>query len=264
MSDLLAAGAEPQFFMHSISLPGDVNREFSDGLVEGIRKALAASDCALCGGDLGTADPWRFCGFGMGPIASGTPLTRRLPTKPQSLWVTGTLGDANLSVLQTTPTPQFELRTEEAALIRSCATGCIDTSGGLLDAVWLLHEQNPRLTFNIYLDKVPLAKGIAELAGQMGFPPAAALLGGAGEYELLFAITEERFPDSEEMLHSIGATRIGAICRDTEQGIVLHREDGSPKQMTAPPPCPRTPGTTDQRLEAVMTMAHDLFGAGEH
>ncbi len=263
LSDLLAAGAEPKFFMHSVSLPRSVEREFVDGLMEGIRTVLGSLNCAMCGGDVGTACPWRFCGFGMGPISSAHPLTRRLPQEPQALWVTGSLGDANLAALQKTQTPQFELRSKEAALIRSYATGCIDTSGGLFDALWLLHEQNPKLRFDVRMNDIPIAEGIDHAAATKGFPMESALLGGAGEYELLFATPETSASEIRDRLSSIDATCIGTIGQDPQAGIHLHRRDGLEKILTKAPPCPRAAANAEEHVQEVMVMAHHLFGTSE-
>jgi thiamine-monophosphate kinase len=186
LSDLLAAGVAPRFFMHAVSLPRGVAQSFIDGLVEGIADVLKDAGCTLCGGDLGTSDNWRYCGFAMGPVASARPLTHRLPKAPQSLWITGELGDANLAALRKTPTPAFELRLKEVVAIRQHATACIDTSGGLMDAVWILREMNPEMGFTIHADRIPMASGLREFAKKSGIPAEAALLGGAGEYELLF------------------------------------------------------------------------------
>jgi len=92
LSDLLAAGVEPRFFLDALGLPRDAAADFVDGLAAGIASALDAAGCALAGGDLGTAEPWRFTGFAMGPVASPAPLTRRLPRAPQTLWISGPLG----------------------------------------------------------------------------------------------------------------------------------------------------------------------------
>ena len=263
LSDLLAAGAEPQFFMHSVSLPSNVEPQFVKGVMEGIRTILDSLNCAMCGGDVGTADPWRYCGFGMGPIRSPQPLTHRFPLDPQTLWITGTLGDANLAALQNTPTPEFELRNREAAVIRSCASACIDTSGGLLDAVWLFHEQNPTLRFDLRLDDVPLAAGVSEAAKTMGFPVESALLGGAGEYELLFAVPEASMPALTGKLQSIGATCIGSTRHDAKPGIHFSRHDGLQRMMLESPPCPRAVATTQEHVQEVLTMARHLFVVGE-
>ncbi|MCD4654682.1 hypothetical protein K8T06_12215 [bacterium] len=263
LSDLFAAGVEPKFFMHSISLPRDVEREFIDGLMDGIRKVLAALGCALCGGDIGTADPWRFCGFGMGPVASAKALTHRLPIEPQQLWITGKLGDANLAALQKTQTPEFELRNKETQLIRSCASGCIDTSGGLFDALWILHGQNPQLRFDIRMDNIPLAEGIDSVAKAEGFPRESVLLGGAGEYELLFAVLESDVSRFINDLLSIGATSIGTIRQHRSSGIYVHRYDGLTRIMTEAPPCPREAANIEEHVGSVITMARSLFGSGK-
>lgn len=260
LSDLFAAGAEPTFFMHSVSLPRHVERGFVDGLMDGIQTTLGRIPCALCGGDMGTTDPWRYCGFAMGPIRSGRPLTRRLPQEQQTLWVTGKLGDANLAALQKTQTPQFELRIKEAELIRSYATGCIDTSGGLFDALWILHDQNPSLRFDIRIDDIPIAAGIEQAATAMGFPKEASLLGGAGEYELLFAIPESNTANARSALSAIEATCIGTTNQHDQGAIYLHRHDGLEKIMTEAPPCPRAAATTEKHVQEVMAMAHHLFG----
>lgn len=259
LSDLLAAGAEPEFFMHSICLPTSVERQFVDGLMEGIRTILDINNCAMCGGDVGTADPWRFCGFGMGPVVSDQPLTHRLPGESQTLWITGTLGDANLAALQGSAMPEFELRHKEAGVIRSCASACIDTSGGLMDALWLLHEQNPALAFDVRLDDVPIAESVVQAAKTMGFPVEAALLGGAGEYELLFAVPEASVSALDSDLRSIGASCIGSTRQDAQPGMHLYRNDGLKRMMVDPPPCPRAVANSQEHIQEVLAMAQKLF-----
>ena len=182
LSDLLAAGAEPRFFMHAVSVPRLADPAFVEGLADGIGSVLTAAHCVCCGGDVGMSGSWRYCGFAMGPVVSGRPLTHRLPRGRQTLWVTGELGDANAAVLQGTETPRLQLRMEEAAAIRKHATGCIDTSGGLMDAIWSLHAMSPGLHFEIDAEAIPLAAGVREVAAAARLPAGAALLAGAGEY----------------------------------------------------------------------------------
>lgn len=259
LSDLLAAGAEPQFFMQSVSLPKGVEADFVDGLMAGVRSVLNRLDCALCGGDVGTADPWRFCGFGMGPVRSIRPLTHRLSDPPHTLWITGTLGDANLAALQNAPTPAFELRNSEAGVIRSHASACVDTSGGFLDALWLLHKQNPTLRFDIRLDDVPMAADVLKAAKSMGFPAESALLGGAGEYELLFAVPQTADSKFRENALADSFTCIGATRKDADAGIRLCRPGGPPIKMDEAPPCPRSAATIKEHVHEVMAMANHLF-----
>jgi thiamine-monophosphate kinase len=248
LSDLLAAGAEPRFFMHALTLPPDAGIEFIQGLRDGICATLEQADCTLCGGDLGCGPTWRYSGFAMGPAVR--PLTRKLPDTSTALWVTGQLGDANLAALLQAPTPAFELRLQEAAVIRKYATGCIDTSGGLMDALWNLHDINPHLRIELHRERVPLAEGLSSI-GNM--PPEAALVGGAGEYELLFA-TPDLDAAAEAELVEMGMTRIAVVSTDNP-GLFVHD-----RRVETPPPCPRSGESMENYIAEVIRYATDLFG----
>ncbi|MCX7010813.1 MAG: AIR synthase related protein [Kiritimatiellaeota bacterium] len=261
LSDLLAAGAEPKFFMHAVSLPHKATPAFIEGLAEGIGRILKQADCALLGGDLGTAESWRYCGFAMGPVVAAKPLTHRLPSVPQTLWITGELGDANLAALQRGPTPAFQLRLPEAVAIRQHATACIDTSGGLMDALWILHELNPAMRFELHAEKIPLASGIREFSKTAGIPAEAALLGGAGEYELLFATPSNLAPATTAVLTDLGMTPIADVTANGTAGIQIFRQGRPVATMTDPPPCPRAAGDTTEHIKAVIAAAGKLFGA---
>lgn len=260
LSDLFAAGVEPRFFMHAVSVPRERDATFVRELADGIRGVLDKAGCFLCGGDFGTAPAWRYCGFAMGPVASAQPLTHRIPNEPQTLWVTGTLGDANLAAFQKGPTPSFELRQVEAQRIRQYGTACMDTSGGLMDAVWILHELNPTMSFKIHADKIPLAPGLRAFAKATGIPAAAALLGGAGEYELLFTTPRDLSAASRAELRDLGMTDIGELTLSGTPGVHIHRDGRTLGTMTVPPPCPRAASDVDEHAQAVVKMAVELFG----
>lgn len=248
LSDLLAAGAEPRFFMHALTLPPDASVEFIQGLRDGIRTTLEQADCFLCGGDLGSGPTWRYSGFAMGPTAR--PLTRNLADTSTALWVTGSLGDANMAALLQTPTPTFELRLKEAAAIRKYATGCIDTSGGLMDALWNLHSLNPHLRIELHRERVPLAAGLSSIGS---IPPEAALVGGAGEYELLFA-TPNLDATEEAELTALGMTRIAVVSTEIP-GLFVHD-----RRVETPPPCPRSGESMKNYIAEVIRYATELFG----
>jgi len=260
LSDLLAAGVTPTFFMHAMSLPRQADAGFVAALTDGIRSVLGQAACSLCGGDLGTADTWRFTGFAMGPVSDNGPLTRILPTQAQTLWVTGQLGDANLAALNGSPTPRFELRLAEAELIRRYATACIDTSGGFMEALWALHTVSPGIRLTIDCDVLPLASGVVDLDRASGVPAEAALLGGAGEYELLFATPDDLTEPARSELTSV-ATPVGAARPDVDPGVIICRSGQHVAAMSAPPPCPREAASVAEHVEDVMKMAPELFGS---
>lgn len=226
LSDLFAAGCRPQFYLHALDLPPD-GEAFSRQLCTGVATILDACDAFMLGGDLGGAAAWRCTATALGPLARREPLTRILPFgQLQALYVTGTIGDANAAALQQQGPPEFELRQTAATAIRTAATACIDTSDGLLAALWQLHTLNPGFRFELNPDCIPYAAAALAAATRFQVPPVAFLAGGAGEYELLFAApADAAVPD---------ATRIGTIA-PAPAGYVsfgAHR-------FTAPPPDPR-------------------------
>jgi thiamine-monophosphate kinase len=262
LSDLLAAGAEPEFFMHAVSLPRQADAAFIDRLCGGIKSVLDKVGCFLCGGDIGMAETWRYCGFAMGRLLGDKPLTHILPKEPQMLWVTGQLGDANLAALAGQPTPRFELRLEEAGLARRFGTACIDTSDGFLNAIWLLHTVNPEMRIEVHCDRLPFAPGIPDFAALKGFPKEAALLGGAGEYELLFS-TPLFTPGSPNAQAVSAAAKLIATAQSHDKpGVFLYRSSKPIGTMLEAPPCPRDAANVAEHIQDVMQAAQKLFGPG--
>lgn len=260
LSDLLAAGVEPRFFLQALSLPTNADAEFIQAFTSGMKSILDRAGCSLCGGDIGTSEAWRYCGFAMGPVIGEKPLTRILPDQPQKLWVTGELGDANLAAIQKTATPLFELRNEEATIVQQHASACMDTSSGFMDGIWLLHTLNTGIRIDIDCDRLPLAEGIAEFAQIAGVPPEAALLGGAGEYELLFATSAHLEKSLVDRLKSVGMTDIGNATPDEKPGVFVRRDGKTVGQMKEAPPCAREAGSIEQHMQDVVRAAGMLFG----
>ena len=260
VSDLLAVGAEPKFYLHAVSVPQEPAAAFLSGISTGISGLLAQLACGFCGGDLGMAATWRYCGFAMGPVTAPQPVTRCIPPLSQTLWISGELGDANLAIMLDQPTPVFELRLAAARLLREHATAGIDTSGGLLDAVWQLHEQSPGVRLEIDLAAVPFAPGVAEAAAAAHTGPEAFLLGGAGEYELLFATRVEAGRGVEEQLRAAGAKSIGRIVPDPAGGVQLYRGRQFCAALTEAPPCPRAAANVEQHIAEVIARSRQISG----
>ena len=185
ISDLFAAGCAPIFYMHSIVTPRN-NPEFAQDISKGIQDILGKCGCFLIGGDLGSSEKWRYTGVAMGNFINSKPISRIIPANEQNMWVTGTLGDSNLSAFTGSSTPDLDLRINEAEIIRKHANSCIDTSGGFIESLWTLRLLNPSLTFYVNPSKIPYDKHVLEFCNNSSIPKEAFLFGGAGEYELLF------------------------------------------------------------------------------
>jgi len=214
ISDLLASGAVPKYFLQAICEPTD-REGFSIALSMGISQILKEVNCFLLGGDIGVSKNWHYTGVAIGECQKS--LTRRCPNSKQKLWVTGKIYDGNLSALDRKISAQFEGRLKEAEKIREVATACIDTSGGLVEAVNTLAQVNPHHSFYLQSHLVPFAPQCVEVANTLALPLAGFAFAGAGEYELLF-LTDKQVEGLDF------ATEIGYVIPDTKRSQIFWDE----------------------------------------
>lgn len=223
-SDLTATGCAPAFYQHSICFrPGDEGA-WSRELARGIQSALDELGCVLIGGDLGRADDFTYTGIALGRQLA--PVSRIFPPGAQQLYITGVPGKANLAALTGSPTPEFPLYSLPADML-----ACIDTSGGVADALWQLHELNPDFRIDARLDLVSDMR---------------LLFGGAGEYELILTSAAPR----RDGLLAIGSASPSANGSLAINGVAI----------TQPPPDPRAFASLADYVQAVTLMTHELFG----
>ena len=201
LSDLYATGCKPCFYEHAIVFPKNKNYKWSQELVKGIKDSLNNAGCILIGGDLGQSKKFRYTGIALGQQVNN--ISRIFPPVEQFLYVTGSLGDANEAILNFRPTPVFESRK-----LPNNALSAIDTSGGFIDSIWILHELNPN--FRIDVENLPCKD-------------VKYLFGGAGEYELIFTSKEDK----------LDAIKIGRVIPNSN-GVFLNG-----KEILDPPPSPR-------------------------
>lgn len=260
LSDLFAAGAEPMFFLQSVALKKDIAEDFLSQFTAGIQKTLQDANCFLCGGDFSTANDWRYTGVAIGKIANDKYIQRILPDIEQMLWITGSLGDANLAVITQSPTPLFELRINEAKLIKQYATACIDTSSGFFDAVFCMHKLKHDLTIEIDIDKVPFAHGLEQFTKKIGTHREAALVGGAGEYELLFATPKNLPTNIQQKLIDAGITPIGQTYFHNYTRGVFVCKNKIKNKVEQLPPCPREANSFEDYLNKVIQFTDSIIG----
>ena len=151
---------------------------------------------------------------------------------------------ANVAAFLARPVSEPALRDP----VPSNALFATDSSGGFFDAVENICRVNAGIRIDVDVERA-LAPGIAH-GLPAGVEPGWALVGGVGEYELLFAV-----PQGERIE---GAIRIGsggfrAGC-DTEIRIMSGEKSG---HMSAPPPDYRAI-PRENWLDATATYWHSL------
>lgn len=195
LSDLAACGARPVAFTLALSLPR-VEEAFLAGLSQGLFALADAQGIELVGGDT-TAGPLSLCITVMGEVPPGQALLRSGAKVGDTLWASGTLGDARLALeafrgtvslsqpalercrrAMECPQPRVAL----GQALRGLATSAIDLSDGLAgDVQHVLRRSN--VGASIQADALPAS---ADLSTQPLALRRLCQLSGGDDYELLF------------------------------------------------------------------------------
>ena len=240
LSDLAACGAQPLAFTLALSLPR-ADESFVAALAEGLFALAQAHDIELVGGDT-TAGPLTLCITVIGEVPAGAALLRSGARPGNTLWVSGTLGDARLAleVFRGTVTlpggdfdavrPALELPQPRVALglaLRGIATAAIDLSDGLLGDLGHVLE---RSGVGAEVDFAALPRS-AVLAARPDALQQRCLLSGGDDYELLF--TAPAAADAQVLQAArqaaVAVHRVGRIT--AAGGLAVHDADGQPLDL---------------------------------
>ena len=246
LSDLAACGARPLAFTLALSLP-DVNESWLKAFSEGLFALADEHACTLIGGDT-TKGPLNICIAVFGELPTGQALLRSGACAGDDIYVSGTLGDANLAlrtllgelalpaeVLQKTrqrleqPTPRIAL----GQALRGLASACADISDGLVgDLSHILKASGVGAAVNtpIAMQLVALSAVAKRAEGLFDLNISEtdllqSVLSGGDDYELVFTAAPSLRAEvsAASAASQTPVTRIGHI--DAERGLRL--VDGS-------------------------------------
>lgn len=193
LSDLAAMAATPAGVLLGLGLSAAEDDSWRDAFVAGLGRALETFNVSLWGGDTVTGLAQAVLGLtAVGWVEPGKAMSRCGAQPGDTLWVSGTIGDAGLGLAVATgkapfdkgllnrfrrPTPRLALGTA----LGGVATAGMDISDGLLiDAERLAAASGVALAID--LDAVPLSRPAASLDDLL------ARVTAGDDYELLFAL----------------------------------------------------------------------------
>jgi thiamine-monophosphate kinase len=223
LSDLAAMGAEPRWFLLSLSMQSD-DEVWLDGFAAGLSALARAHDVALIGGDT-VRGPLSVSITALGYVPEGTALTRDGAQPGDTLFVTGALGaaghawraladgaacDASLPGLNALARPQARVGIGQQ--LRGLATAAIDLSDGLrVDLERLLAASG--LAAQVDVAQLPVAQEILDACDRARALELA--LDGGDDYELLFTVSPGSLARIDELARSwpCRVTRIG-LCEN--------------------------------------------------
>jgi thiamine-monophosphate kinase len=248
VSDLVAKGATPLAYSLALALPPPPSAEFLESFVEGLAEAQAQFGIALSGGDTTATNGGgvMISVTAFGTVRHGKTLRRGGARRNDSLYVSGTIGDAALGLKlrrgdadvaswpideaarrwlirsYLRPQPPISL----AAVLLAHASAAMDISDGLaIDCRRLCLASGVSAAVDIA--DVPLSLAAAgALAGEPSL--RHTLLTGGDDYEVLFAVRggEEKSLEDAAALAGIPVTRIGKVMTG-EPGLTLIDAEGT-------------------------------------
>ncbi|HEV8384728.1 MAG TPA: thiamine-phosphate kinase, partial [Candidatus Acidoferrales bacterium] len=237
-SDVAAMGATPRFFLLTLALPAQRTGKWLDKFLAGMSRAAREYGLVLAGGDVSSHSSIAISITVIGEIAHGLAVTRSGARPGDLIYVSGTIGAAQLGLqlirrgmhrhkrwrrlLRQHCYPTIRLALGKTLSARHLASAMIDVSDGLSTDLARLCSASG-VGARIFHDRVP-AVAIPPPLRQRGFDPLAMALHGGDDYELLFTVPRrlaKRIPARHD---GVRLTPIGEITR--ERKILLVAEDG--------------------------------------
>jgi thiamine-monophosphate kinase len=228
LSDLAAKGAVPRAYMLDLMLPKTVTEEWIAAFARGLAEDQNEYGVHLIGGDTdSTPGPVTIAIMAFGDVATGRMLRRGGACAGDTVFVTGTIGDAalGLTVLRgksahldtkaanflvdryRLPRPRVTLGPRLIGL----ASAALDVSDGLLADLRHLCEVS-ELAAVIEAPRVPLSTAVrAALATNAGH--MTTVLTGGDDYEILFTAPPAAFNELTELSQKLDVpiTAIGRM-----------------------------------------------------
>ena len=195
LSDLAAMGAKPLGFTLAIALPQS-DPSWVEAFSNGLFQLAKQHQCPLIGGDT-TAGPLNICITAFGTIPKDRAIKRSGACVGDDIWVSGTVGDARLTLAalrhELVLKPE-ELQAVEARMhqpyprvqlgihLREIASAALDISDGLLGDLSHILKASQKSAL-VYLDRIP--KSATLLKQDVLIQNQYAACGG-DDYELCF------------------------------------------------------------------------------
>jgi thiamine-monophosphate kinase len=235
ISDILAMGGNPEYFIICLGLPGKIKTSDIDELYSGINRIANKFKIKIIGGDT--------CYSKHDLVLSGTLtgsakkiISRSGAREGDGIYVSGPLGDSAMGlhllkkqgkkVIKFTNTARLKvikqhLMPDPAPLINTKGvTSMIDISDGLLIDLSHICDES-RVGAVIYEDRLPLSRALQDVSKKTGLNPVKLALRGGEDYRLLFTSSDRV---------NAGACRIGDITK--KERIII---DGSGRKRILKP-----------------------------
>lgn len=204
LSDIAAMGAKPLAFLLSYG-SSDIELDDFEKLIHAVKKQCERYDTKFVGGDTNQMDELTLSGTAVG--ITKKPVLRSTAEVGDVVAVTGNIGSAGIgteillnNLLNNSDNPVIkaalepEPRIDEGIFLNKYAKSMTDISDSLAVSLYDIAEQS-NVGIEIYLDKIPVSQSARNLAHDLNLDMMNSAIYGAGDYELLFSLSEKGFDE---------------------------------------------------------------------
>ena len=235
LSDIAAMGATPRFALLSLGVPASLAPEWLDGFMAGFLEALAGAQTVLIGGDtVQSGEQLTMSVTVGGEVAEGEVLYRSGAQVGDSVWVSGSLGEAaaglafckegkdaaapawqQLVKAHLDPEPELALGPLLAA--SGHVHAMMDLSDGL--ATYLAHLfAASGVGAEVMAEQLPLSPSLRAAADHFHCDPLDWALKGGEDYRLLFTAPVDAAPALQALVAEQLGRDIYCVGRIVQEG----------------------------------------------
>ncbi|WP_091543418.1 AIR synthase related protein [Alkaliphilus peptidifermentans] len=232
VSDIIAVGAKPIFFLHSMTINSSWDDGFITAFSKGISDLLKLHNIAFLGGDFGIANQWRVTCTVIGECMKKEVM--RIGAKEgDPIYISGRVGKGNLNaavsilkdksiipLIKGKYSSIFNTHVNFHHLIANYGNVCIDTSDGLVNTLNTLAGLNG---LGYKIEEIPYIKYSKLIAKISKLPRELLIMGEAGEYEFLFSVEKSQEAKLIEYIveNKIKIYKIGHFTKSQERLIKI-------------------------------------------
>ncbi len=230
-SDLAAMGATPRFFLLTLALPLSRTGAWLDRFLKGLRSAAQRFGMTLIGGDTTRSRRIFISITVVGRVAPGRAITRSGARPGDRIYVSGTLGAAQLGLwmikrasggrsrLTAHLYPRIRIELGAWLAREGVASAMIDISDGLSTDLGRLCRASG-VGARIRADRIPCVQIPAGGRRPSALDPLKLALDGGEDYELLFTVPPRKEKRLRQAPGFRDLTQIGEIVRTKEVTLV--------------------------------------------
>jgi len=235
ISDFAAKGVKPIAMLVSLGLPKNLTEKDIEEIGEGLNAGAREYGAYVIGGDTGESSDLVVAISLFGMAKKNKLMLRRGAESGDIVAVTGVFGktSAGLKILvenletpeeikkalvEAVLMPHARLKEGLALCETKAVSAAIDSSDGL---AWSLHEIARASEVGISIESLPIARETERFAVVNKLDPAALVLQGGEEYELVLTVKPKLWRKAEKAVEKTGGKllRIGKVT--TEKSVLL-------------------------------------------